>query len=68
MDVKRIIRERRLQEAAEEIRRQQAFAPYESAKALAPYQSAQSQPGSAARRASRQISARSSRPPSQFGD
>ena len=59
MDVKRIIRERRLQEATEEIRRKQASAPHDSA---------QYQRESAARRASRQVSARSSRPSSQFGD
>ena len=59
MDVKRIIGERRLQEAAEEIQRKQASAPHESA---------QSQPESAARRVFRQISARSSHPSSQFGD
>ena len=59
MDVKRIIRERRLQEATEEIRRTQASAPHDSA---------QSQREFAARRVSRQVSARSSRPSSQFGD
>ena len=59
MDVKRIIRERRLQEATEEIRRTQASAPHDSA---------QSQRECAARRVSRQVSARSSRPSSQFGD
>ena len=59
MDVKRITRERRLQEATEEIRRTQASAPHDSA---------QSQREFAARRVSRQVSARSSRPSSQFGD
>ena len=59
MDVKRIIRERRLQEAAEEIQRKQASAPHESG---------QSQTESAARRIFRQVSARSSHFSSQFGN
>ena len=59
MDVKEIIRERSLREAAEELRRK-------STNALPG--SANHQSESAVQRISRQISARSSRPSSQFGD
>ena len=59
MDVKEIIRERRLREAAEELRRK-------STNALPG--SANHPSESSVQRISRQISTRSSRPSSQFGD
>ena len=59
MEVKNIIRERRLREAAENIQRKSASAPHES-------ENSQKEPS--LQRISRQISAYSSRPSSQYGD
>ena len=59
MDVRKCMKELRLREAVEKSRGTHASAPQESA---------QHQTEFASRRSSRQISARSSRPPSQFGD
>ena len=59
MEVKKIMRERRLREAAENIQRKSASAPHES-------ENSQKEPS--LQRISRQISAYSSRPSSQYGD
>ena len=59
MDVRKIIRERRLREAAEELRRKSTNALPESVN---------HQSESSVQRISPQLSARSSRPSSQFGD
>ena len=59
MDVRKYMKELRLREAVEKSRGTHASAPQESA---------QHQTEFVSRRSSRQISARSSRPPSQFGD